>query len=117
MKTAITIALAAFTAGCAATSFEGPYGVQPAAVARGEALAEQRCGSCHALGPTASSSFEGAPPFRDMRFNYNAISYARATSQWHSGLGIMPPETLSDQEIGYIGAYVRSLRQHRRPGA
>ncbi len=111
---ATAIALVAVAGACAATSFEGPFGTEPAAVARGEALAKRSCGGCHALGPTGASNFEGAPPFRDMRYDYNAISAARQTSQWHASFAGMPPETLSLKEIGYIGAYVRSLRQARR---
>ena len=107
-------ALAVLAAGCATTAFEGPYGTDPAAVARGEALARRSCGDCHGLGSSGVSSFEGAPPFRELRFDYNAISASRQMSQWHEGLAGMPPETLSLQDIGFIGAYVRSLKQHRR---
>ena len=99
--------------GCAYSALEGPYGTEPAAVARGEALAETDCGSCHGLGPSGVSRFPGAPPFRDLRFDYNAISYARATSQWHVGLAGMPSAEVSLDDVAYIGAYIRSLKQHQ----
>jgi len=98
--------------GCAYSALEGPYGTDPGAVARGAALAENDCGSCHGLGLSGESHFPGALPFRDLRFDYNAISYARATSQWHVGLAGMPPAEISLEDVGYIGAYVRSLKRH-----
>jgi mono/diheme cytochrome c family protein len=99
--------------GCAYSALEGPYGTEPAAVARGKALAETDCGSCHGLGASGESRFPGAPPFRDLRFDYNAISYARATSQWHVGLAGMPSAEVSLDDVAYIGAYIRSLKQHQ----
>jgi mono/diheme cytochrome c family protein len=109
---ALALALAAAAAaGCASTSFEGPYGTQPAAVARGEALARQYCGACHGLGPDGQSAYAGAPSFRALRFDYNAISRQRETSHWHEGYAGMPPESMSLEDVGYIGAYVRSLRR------
>ncbi|MDR3513448.1 MAG: cytochrome c [Caulobacteraceae bacterium] len=106
--------LAATVAGCAASGMEGPYGTDPVAVARGEALAQQQCASCHGLGLTDASQFPGAVAFRDMRFDYNAISYERSVTQAHQGRTGMPPAQLSLEDIGDIGAYVRSLRQARR---
>ena len=107
-------ALALLLAGCGSSALEGPYGVEPAAVEQGRALAEQHCSACHAIGPTGASSFAGAPPLRDIRYDYNAISLARATGRWHGDTAGMPPETMSLRDIGYIGAYIRSLRHPRR---
>src|ERR1700722_10085611 len=56
-----------------------------ASAARGEALAEQACSSCHGMGPTDSSTFPGAPNFRHMRFDSNAMSYERSLANWHLG--------------------------------
>lgn len=103
---------ASILSGCAYSSLEGPYGVQPDAVARGRALAEQNCSACHGLGLTGESRFPGAPPMRALTYDYNAISYARATAVWHSGLPNMPPAQLSLEDIASIGAYVRSLKEH-----
>jgi hypothetical protein len=63
------------------------------------------------LGLTGASSFPGAPAFRDMRFDYNAISYERSMAQMHQGRVSMPPAEISLQQVGDIGAYVRSLKQ------
>lgn len=107
-------AIGAGAAGCAATSPEGPYGTEPAAVARGRTLAQQQCGSCHGLGASGESAFPGAPAFRDMRFDYNAIEYQRRMAQMHQGHVDMPPAELSRQDLGDIGAYIRSLEHAPR---
>jgi mono/diheme cytochrome c family protein len=103
---------AAALSGCAG-GLEGPYGTDPVAVARGAALAGQYCGSCHGLGPDGASNAAGAPPFRAMRFDYNAISYERGMADWSLGHVHMPPAQMSLKDVGAIGAYVRSLK---RPG-
>ena len=100
----------ALICGCAG-GLEGPYGTNPAAVARGEALAQQFCGSCHGLGLAGVSNAAGAPPFRAMRFDYNAISYERSLADWHLGRIHMPPAQMSLEDVGAIGAYVRSLKR------
>ena len=96
---------------CAASGFEGPFGADPAAIAQGAALAGQACGACHGLGQNGVSGWAGAPPFRAMRYDYNAISYRRRMTQMHLGHDTMPPAELSLEEVGDIGAYVRSLKQ------
>jgi mono/diheme cytochrome c family protein len=85
-----------------------------ASVARGEALAEQLCSSCHGMGPTGASSFPDAPNFRDMRFDYNAMSYQRSLANWHLGRVGMPPTEISLEQMADIGAYVSSLKTSGR---
>ncbi len=100
--------------GCAAGSY-GPVGGSAAAAARGEALAGQACGGCHGLGRTGESHFPGAPAFRDMRFDYNALSYERRLADFHAGHVDMPPMKLSLKDLADVGAYVRSLQRPVRP--
>ena len=90
---------------------EGPFVGDPSAIARGRALAEQVCGACHGLGLTGASSYVGAPPFRALHYDYDAISYQRSMGTWHGGQAGMPPSDLTGQQIGDIGAYIHSLRQ------
>lgn len=74
----ILLAMTAAIAGHA-TSARSPA-AQPApfiAIERGQALAERRCGGCHAVGPTGQSAQTMAPPFRDLGLRYNAISFER----------------------------------------
>jgi cytochrome c len=87
---------------------------QAASVARGQALAEQFCSSCHGMGPTGASSFPDAPNFRGMRFDYNAMSYQRSLANWHLGRVGMPPAEISLEQMADIGAYVSSLKTSGR---
>jgi len=81
------------------------------AAERGETLAKQSCGSCHGIGLTGESNWAGAPAFRDMRVDYNAISYERRMAQLHQGHVRMPPAEISLDDVLDIRAYVRSLRR------
>jgi mono/diheme cytochrome c family protein len=90
---------------------EGPMANNAAAAVRGEVLARAHCGSCHALGLSGESSFSGAPAFREMRYDYNAISYDRRMGQLHRGGAGMPPPDVDLAGLADIGAYVRSLKQ------
>jgi mono/diheme cytochrome c family protein len=103
------VGVAASISGCASGR-----GDRAAAVARGEALATRACGNCHGLGPAGVSSFPGAPAFRDMRFDYDAISYERSMAAWHLGHVDMPPAEISLDDVRDIGAYVRSLERSGR---
>lgn len=94
--------------GCASGSDDA------AAAAHGEAMAEQFCANCHAMGLAAASNYPGAPAFRDMRIDYNAIGYQRRMAQWHLDRVTMPPADVSLADMQDIGAYVRSLRQDER---
>jgi mono/diheme cytochrome c family protein len=109
MRAVVAAAGAAIAlSGCASASY-GPLGSDVAAAARGEALAQRACGRCHGLG-LAESRFPGAPAFRDMHFDYNAISYQRRLAELHAGYAGMPPAELSLGELAEIGAYVRALQ-------
>jgi mono/diheme cytochrome c family protein len=108
-RLALVAALAGL-AGCSYSALEGPYGTDAGAVARGQAVAERDCGSCHGLGRDGVSRFPGAPPFRSLRYDYNAIALERATSDSHFGLAGMPPAQMTLKDVGDVGAYVRSLK-------
>lgn len=110
----LLIGLGGSAFGCAYSALEGPLATNAAAAARGEAFADRNCGACHALGLTEASSFSGAPPFRDMRFDFNAISYERAMARGHLARVGMPPAEVGRGDLADIGAYVRSLEPVRR---
>ncbi|MFI4936116.1 MAG: c-type cytochrome [Caulobacterales bacterium] len=104
---------AIMVSGCT-TGGGAPLDTRPADVAaaqRGEALAQQACGSCHGLGLTGESHWVSAPAFREMHFDYNAISYQRRMSQLHMRQISMPPEELDLDQVGDIGAYIHSLKR------
>lgn len=92
-----------------------PAGKESEAALRGERLALRACASCHGVGLTGESSWEGAPPFRNMRIDYNAISYARRMEQLHQGHVRMPPSEISLDDVRDIRAYARSLRRASEP--
>jgi mono/diheme cytochrome c family protein len=96
----LLLAAAVSVSGCASESDNR------AAAARGEAVAQQACGACHGMGQTDASTFPGAPAFRDMRFDYNAIMYERSLSKWPLGRTGMPPAGLSLGDLADVGAYI-----------
>ena len=110
----LTAALSTAASGCAYSAFEGPLANNVAAAARGERFAEQNCGACHALGPAGESAFPGAPPFRSMHYDFNAISYERVLARNHLGRLGMPPAEMSREDLADVGAYVRSLEHGAR---
>ena len=65
------------------------------------------------MGLTGQSAWEGAPAFRDMRIDYNAISYERRMGRAHMTQDKMPPEEISLDDVLDIRAYARSLRPSR----
>ena len=104
---AVLVALS--LAGCASASSPQSSGHAEAA-ARGEALAGRVCGSCHGMGPAGESHLAGAAPMRNLRLDYNAISYTRRLAQMHQGRVSMPPADITMDELHDIGAYIRTLQ-------
>lgn len=107
----ILLAMTAVIAGCA-TKLDSPP-AQPApftAIERGQALADRRCGGCHAVGLTDQSAQTMAPRFRDLGLKYNAISFERYMADMTSrGHHEMPPLHLERDEIRDLADYIDSL--------
>ncbi|MGE0500550.1 MAG: cytochrome c [Rhizobiaceae bacterium] len=101
----LLVALFTVTAGLlAAASAEG------ADVARGQALVEANCGSCHALGETGASLHPQAPPFRDVFVRYPPDLLAEALAEGIStGHPDMPEFVAEPDEIADIIAYLETL--------
>ena len=86
----------------------------------GQALAEQRCARCHAIGPTGTSPYPGAQPFRNLGRRW-----------WRGQLrdalrpGILvepdkadvrrPPMKLSDPDIDAFLAYLDRIATKENP--
>lgn len=104
------LALAAIVLAACANGPSAARRTDPAAVARGEALARRSCAVCHGVGLSDASSFPGAAAFRDMRMDYNAISYERRMVQLHAARPSMPPAHIGLAEVEDIIAYAQSLR-------
>jgi mono/diheme cytochrome c family protein len=88
-----------------------PALAQPAAVARGQRLAESVCAKCHAIGRKGDSPAQGAPRFRDLTALNNGRSideiFAKGVLVLHPG---MPSLAMSDREQDDLLAYLRSLQ-------
>ena len=80
-------------------------------VAAGRALAETRCGACHAAGPSGDSPMADAPRFRDLGRHYPVENLAEALAEGmvagHPG---MPTEPWDPQDIDPFLAYLKSLQ-------
>lgn len=88
----------------------GPLSLE---VERGRTYAERHCATCHAIGPTGSSPYEPAPPFRTLHERYDVEALAEALAEGmivgHGGARQMPQFVLSPPQIDDLLAYLKSL--------
>ncbi|HET9159186.1 MAG TPA: cytochrome c [Caulobacteraceae bacterium] len=103
---AVTVALGVGVIGV--TAKETPTGA-PAAE-RGYRVAARECSGCHSIEPQGESPRPGAPPFREVRHRYNAISLAREF-QAISAVGHyeMPARPISKSDGDDLIAFIESL--------
>ncbi|WP_198371756.1 c-type cytochrome [Roseomonas rosulenta] len=81
-------------------------------VAEGERLAQARCASCHAVGPTGASPRPPAPPFRDLHRRYPVDQLAESLAEGIlTGHPAMPQTSFDQAEIEAFLAYLRSLER------
>lgn len=82
----------------------------PGVVERGRLLAEERCGRCHAVGPTGESPHRITPPFRTFHedFPIPMLAEAAATGLL-AGHEEMPMFEFSPEELTALLAYIDSL--------
>jgi mono/diheme cytochrome c family protein len=89
-----------------------PAFAQPAAVARGQRLAEAMCKSCHAVGQRGDSPNPAAPRFRDLTTQSPGRSIdeilAGGLLVLHPG---MPSWGLSDRDQADLLAYLRTQQR------
>jgi mono/diheme cytochrome c family protein len=128
MRIAVPLALAVLLAACApartapspASQAEGPQAalvpagpVAGTPEARGQALAEVNCSTCHAVGPTGDSPYAPAPPFRTLNAKYDveglAEAFAEGIEVGHRGARQMPEFQLTPAQIDDLIAYLKSL--------
>ena len=91
-----------------------PAGPAPgSAEARGQALAEANCSTCHAIGPSGASPYAPAPPFRTLNAKYDveglAEAFAEGIDVGHRGAREMPEFQLTPDQIDDLIAYLKSL--------
>jgi cytochrome c len=95
-----------------ACSAEPAY-ADAALIARGHALAANRCGRCHAIGKTGESANPKSPPFRYLSRKYRLSDLQEALAEGiivgHEGLE-MPQFQFSPTMIDALLAYMNSVQ-------
>jgi len=82
-----------------------------AQIARGHDLAEERCSTCHAIGPSGDSPVEAAPAWREIHDRFTGRSLNAVLSQGISHTEPrMPSFDLSDGDANALAAYLRSIQ-------
>ncbi|WP_439514628.1 c-type cytochrome [Oceanibaculum nanhaiense] len=88
--------------------------VQPASIAAGRVIAEERCARCHAIAATGDSPFPAALPFRELHRKYPVEQLAEALAE---GIAVghpdMPEFVLQPAEIEDFIAFLNSLQPPR----
>jgi len=83
-------------------------------VERGRLFVEKNCARCHAVGPTGSSPYAPAPPFRTLHERYDIGDLAEAFAEGivvaHEGGPQMPQFMLQPDQIDDLIAYLRSVQ-------
>lgn len=86
---------------------------EPGDVAKGRAFVEAHCSGCHAVGPTGTSPYAPAPPFRTLHERYDVEGLAEAFAEGilvgHKGEKQMPEFVMTPEEIDDLLAYLKSL--------
>jgi mono/diheme cytochrome c family protein len=109
----LTLALWSLSLALPAAAGDAPSGD----MAAGRAIAENRCGACHATGPSGDSPMAEAPHFRDLGRHYPVENLAEALAEGmvagHPG---MPTEPWDPQDIDPFLAYLKSLQASSSTG-
>lgn len=113
----IVIAIAALT-GCTASPNAGlnapPHFAPHGSASRGEALAQSKCASCHAVGRSGGSPMAAAPAFRSLSQRYPLQDLQEALGEGivtaHPG---MPEFVFQEQEASDLIAYLESISDAR----
>lgn len=79
-------------------------------IAKGKALAEKNCMSCHAIGATGNSALKDAPPFRDIAALYGD---GELEDSFNDGVvtdhPAMPDWQMNPDQARQLAAYIMSL--------
>ncbi len=80
-------------------------------VAQGQALAQENCARCHAIGPEGDSTLPIAPPFRTLSERYPIDDLEEALAEGIvSGHPAMPEFVFEPDEIAALIAYMKSVQ-------
>jgi cytochrome c len=82
-------------------------------IARGQAIAEENCARCHAIGKTGESADPRSPPFRTLSRKYPLTDLEEALSEGimvgHQGPE-MPQFRFDPEQIDALLAYLASIQ-------
>jgi mono/diheme cytochrome c family protein len=112
----VTLAVAAASlAACTTVADADDAMGGPGNADRGRAMVETHCASCHAVGPSGKSPYDGAPPFYEIAARGHLDDYAEAFAEGivvpHEGRVVMPEFVLKPNEIEDLLAYLKALRK------
>jgi mono/diheme cytochrome c family protein len=106
MKPSIAVLAAACLLTAAWPAFAGDD------IKHGEALLQQKCGPCHAIGKTGDSPRKDASAFRTLGQRYPIDSLEESLGEGvMSGHPDMPEFSFEADEVGDIIAYLKSIQQ------
>lgn len=90
---------------------EEDLGASPMEIEEGRKMAEDQCGTCHAVARETRSPVRNAPPFSHLGRNYPISSLAEALAEGivtgHDG---MPEWQLEPSEIRGLLGYIQSVQ-------
>lgn len=112
MKRVLLIAALISISGCASQA----QTAQPTPEARGQALVQSNCGTCHAVGVSDQSPAPEAPAFRTLSENYRVADLEEALAEGISvGHPAMPQFQFEPEDVDAIIAYLQSIQTSAPP--
>lgn len=107
MRHAIALAAIVLATACASPA---PSASQQLAD-RGQAMAEQNCARCHAIGRSGDSPASQAPPFRTLSQNYPLRDLEEAFAEGVTvGHAAMPQFAFAPDDVNALVAYLQSIQ-------
>lgn len=107
---AATAGAALLLSACASAGPGAENAASSTAREQGAIIAARECSRCHAIGAVGESPRGAAPPFRNVRIRYNALSFERRMAEIaEGGHDQMPPLRLDKAQIEAVGAYIEGL--------
>lgn len=107
--------LTALMAAACASPPDASSSISDPAAARGQAVAQRLCASCHAIGRNGSSPHAGAPAFRDLSKRYPVADLAESLVEgMMTGHPDMPEYQFTPDGANDFIAYLESIQP---PGA
>lgn len=109
-KTMVALAAMAATVALAGAARGGAAPEPAPDLAHGQALVQEKCAACHAVGMTGDSPLPDAPRFRDLHERFDVADLQEALAEGIVvGHGPMPAWALSATDVRDLIGYLKSL--------